>query len=300
MNHSDKNDEKKKASPIEPSSKQNDDNDKSDHNENSIESANSTKPGAVTVYKSFYASKIMQKIDDKSKYDALFYRAIALPGHYPINEEPGSILMNEVGYLEKIERSISKRTVSVISQDVVAVKDTKNSNVKGKKKLRPQLYKHMAVIESTTSKNDNENIENRVNFESKNIAPNVIQENAAKSRSECLKRKLKNCNSTPFTNDASDTQRNVSKITESSSNESPFAKEKKAHPIITTSSIEEGVNYEQDRHIANEGNDNYEMPIATTVNDGAVSLSLPHAEPNNLEDNVMVIVDAEVIKLEIL
>ena len=92
----------------------------------------------------------------------------------------------------------------------------------------------------------------------------------------------------------------MSKITESSSNESHFAKEKEAHPIITTSSIEEGVNYEQDRHIANEGNDNYEIPIATTVNDGEVSLSLPHAEPNNLEDNVLVIVDAEVIKLEIL
>lgn len=37
------------------------------------------------------------------------------------------------------------------------------------------------------------------------------------------------------------------------------------------------------------------MPIATTVNDGEVSLALPHAEPDDLEDNVLVIVNAQAI-----
>jgi len=39
------------------------------------------------------------------------------------------------------------------------------------------------------------------------------------------------------------------------------------------------------------------MPIATTVNDGEVSLALPHAEPDDLEDNVLVIVNAQVIHM---
>ena len=156
--------DKKYPPPSRPSSTQNNDKDKSDHDRNASESKNSTKPGAVVVGDGD-ASKIKKKRETQMKYNTPCDRAFVLLGHYPINEEPGSNFMNEVGYLEKIERSISKCTVSVTSQDVVAVKDTKNSNVKGKKKLRPQLYKHMAVIESTTSKNDNENIENRVNFE---------------------------------------------------------------------------------------------------------------------------------------
>ena len=55
-----------------------------------------------------------------------------------------------------------------------------------------------------------------------------------------------------------------------------------------------GIIYEQDRGIVNEGNDNYEMPIATKVNDSEVALVLPRAEPINLVEDI-VVVDAKVI-----
>lgn len=261
MNHSDKNEKKKKPSPIEPSSKQNDDNDKSDHNENSIESANSTKSGAVTAYKSVYASKTMQKTDVQSKYNALFYRAIALPGHYPINEEPGYDFMKKNGNQEKMAKKIAKDALNQSSKPgAVKVKDIVDSNMKGKKKLRTQMYERKAATESKSSfKRDNKNTQSQINFGSTNIASSVRE------------------------------------IPALSSHEVPFANEERAHSVITTSSNEEETNYIQERGFVHEGYDNYEMPIATTVNDGEGSLVLPHAEPNDLEDDVLVIVDAEVI-----
>ena len=67
-----------------------------------------------------------------------------------------------------------------------------------------------------------------------------------------------------------------------------------SHPGCFTSFNEEGLDLEQDRAIVNEGNDNYEMPNATKVNDSEVALALRHAEPIDLVEDI-VVVDAKVI-----
>lgn len=84
-----KNNENEKKSPptSQPLSKQNHDKDKLDHNKNASESTNSTEPGAVAVEER-YAWKVKQKTEVQVKYNASFDHAVALPGHYPINEEP--------------------------------------------------------------------------------------------------------------------------------------------------------------------------------------------------------------------
>ena len=72
------------------------------------------------------------------------------------------------------------------------------------------------------------------------------------------------------------------------------ASEEETHPGCFTSFNEEDLDLEQDRAIVNEGNDNYEMPIATKVNDSEVALALRHAEPIDLVEDI-VVVDAKVI-----
>ena len=52
--------------------------------------------------------------------------------------------------------------------------------------------------------------------------------------------------------------------------------------------------YRQNREMTSEVNGNCEIPIATAVHDDEGLIVLPHAEPNELE-NQLVIVDAQVI-----
>ena len=62
---------------------------------------------------------------------------------------------------------------------------------------------------------------------------------------------------------------------------------------ISTLSNEEDAALEQSRGIVNEDNDNYEIPVATAISDSKVVLVLPHAEPNDLAEDI-VVVDAKV------
>ena len=133
------NNNKKTTPPLShPSSKQKnqenerkDDKAKSVHDEDSGGSANSTKPGAVAL-KSGDASKIMKRREKflmkrrekflmKSK--ASIDRAGALPGHQPINEEPGYYIKKKDVNSEKIAKKIPKDTSKATSPGVIAMKN---------------------------------------------------------------------------------------------------------------------------------------------------------------------------------
>ena len=204
------------------------------------------------------------------------------------------------GFKEIIEKKKVMGVSKATSPGAVAVEDTEDSNVKQKKKLRSQMIKRTAAVESTTSfTNDNENIESQFNTETTTLSPNVVRENDANNRKRRLKMKLgehiRHRYATPMMN----VQENIGESPALPSNETnvqanaQIANEEEAHPIIPTSFDEEGAALEQERGIINEGNDNYQMPIATVINDSEVALVLPHDEPIDLAEDI-VVVDAEV------
>ena len=106
---------------------------------------------------------------------------------------------------------------------------------------------------------------------------------------------------TSFTNDndTTDVQENIGESPALSSNETnvqanaAFTNDDETHPIIPTLFNKEGAALEQERGIVNEDNDNYEIPVATAISDSEVALVLPHAEPIDLAEDI-VVVDAKV------
>ena len=266
------------------------------HNKN-----NSTKPGAFAVKEDKSKAKKRRgeiPLGSKANND----RAVALPGNYPKNEEPGSTFMKKDGNQEIVDKKKIMGGTKATLPGAVAVQDTEDSNVKKKKKLRSQMIKRKAANESSSSfSNDNVQQENQVNTETTSaISPNIVRESDAKSHRRRLKIKLgdhiRNRYRTPLTNDTSDAQENTSESPALSSNAQtnvPFADEEEAEAMVTTSLNEEGVDLEQDVGILDEVIENYEMAIATAVNASEVVVTASNVEPNYLVEDI-VIVDAEV------
>ena len=281
--------------------KEGDDKAKLVHKEDSTGSTNSTKPGAVAI-KEGDSSKIKKRrgeipLETKAAND----RAVALPGNYPKNEEPGYNFLKN-GNQEKVDKKKVMGGTKATLPGAIAVKDSEDSNAKKKDKLRSQMIKRKAAIESTSSlSSDNLKKESQVDTETTTTtSPNIVRENDAKKHRRRLKIKLadniRNRYRTPFTNDTLDVQENTSESPALSSNVQtnvPFADEEVIDVVFTTSLIEEGVELEQHGGILDEAIENYEMPIATAVNDSDAVLNLPHVEPNYLEEDI-VIVDAKV------
>ena len=119
--------------------KRKDDKVKFDHNQDFSGSIKFTKPGAVPVQEGD-ESKIKQKKEIIMKYNAPIDRVKLLPGHYPINEEPGSNNKKDV-----LEKKVEKE------KDMSASKGTLLGATAVKFGSRSQLIERKAAIESRSN-----------------------------------------------------------------------------------------------------------------------------------------------------
>ena len=163
--------------------------------------------------------------------------------------------------LKKIEKENRFDIAKTTLPGAVAIKDSDDSNVKKKKKFRSQMYK--AIAERTPN-------EEPISVISTNDTSNT-QENLNES----------------FTSSCED---NIIIDETNAPTNIQIAYEEETDPVIITTSNEERIYHEQDRNTGNSFIDNYDMPIATEVDDIE---NTPRAEIIEVEIDLE-IVDAEV------
>ena len=289
-------------------------------NENSSGSANSIKPGAVAVEEGD-ESKIKKKKEFREKYNAPIHRAVASSAQSTKSEESGSKLMKD-GNQEIIEKKKAMDASKNTSPGAVAVKDADNSNAKERKKLRSQMYKrdgNQEIIEKkkamdaskTTSPGaitvkdaDNSNAKERKKLRSQIYKRKTAVESTASLTNEIDKKRLMMKTgedirlkySTPFSNDASGAQENLSEMPALLS-EGTNAQRNDQFVDEEISSNEEDNDFERNCRSVSVGIDNYEMPIATIVNDSEVAPELHRTILNDIDDG-NVYVDAQVSILQ--
>ena len=242
-------------------------------NENSSGSANSIKPGAVAVEEGD-ESKIKKKKEFREKYNAPIHRAVASSAQSTKSEESGSTLMKN-GNQEIIEKKKAMDASKNTSPGAVAVKDADNSNAKERKKLRSQIYKRKTAVESTAS-----------------LTNEIDKKRLMMKTGEDIRLKY----STPFSNDASGAQENLSEMPALLS-EGTNAQRNDQFVDEEISSNEEDNDFERNCRSVSVGIDNYEMPIATIVNDSEVAPELHRTILNDIDDG-NVYVDAQVSILQ--
>ena len=228
--------------------------------------------------------------------------------------------MKEDIFLDQLEKILAEDEAKATLPGAVAVKKANDSNLKKKERLRSQMYKRKTAAggmipneeQKSSYVTDNEEKDRKVktnvqgilinNDPTTTIESNIVNEIDVKNHKERLKMKtredIRSRYSTTMANDIS-AHENLNEIPTLSSNRTnprgiaPFAGEE-GTPVIPTTINEEGIDFEQSRNIVNESNDNYEMPIAIAVNASEVLLVSPHAEPIDVEEDI-VIVEAKVI-----
>lgn len=298
-----------------------------DHGANKTEEkaySGSKKPGAVSVKEEDTTKFKKDKKNARLKYSTLFEGAgdgaVTSPAKYKYpNEEPS---MNRQMYLEKIKKEYSTDAANAISPGVVALKDTEDSKVKNKKERRSQSYIQDAAViaripneeprSSYMSNLNNAINKDKVTDKTKAIAPGVVAENHrefSKLMKDNKGRRVKY--STLFSHDDQlpsplQDEANVeiynNLVTDTSNtttNHAASADEEDACLVNAVLSNEQNNNGNQNRGNRYEGNHNYEMPIATSAYDSEVALVSPRMEPDQIE-NDLIIVDAKVISLTLI